>query len=122
MKSVSIGEQISGLGQSAKQNLSQSLVSAHTQARRERMSRHIDALLAERGGHLPIWLRAPRSGPEHFTGLSRAKLYELSGKGRIRSISIREPGQIRGVRLFELAPIIKLIEANADDSKAADNQ
>ena len=93
MKSISIGEQTTGLGASAKQN-----PSIHDQ-----IACRNDALF-------PVWIRAPRSGAEHYTGLSRAKLYELTGKGHIRSVSIREPGQLRGVRLFELASILQFIE------------
>lgn len=48
-------------------------------------------------------------GHEHFTGLTRAKLYELAGKGAIRSVSLREPGRIRGCRLFHLASILEYI-------------
>lgn len=59
---------------------------------------------------LPIWIRAPKTGPEHFTGLSRAKLYELAARGKIRSHSLREPGQIKGTRLFHLQSILDHIE------------
>lgn len=67
-------------------------------------------LLTERANGLPIWIRAPKFGTEHFTGFSRAKLYELAGKNLIRSVSIREPGQVRGCRLFHLGSIIAYIE------------
>jgi len=69
-------------------------------------------LLAERDKGLPVWIRSPKSGTEHFTGFSRAKLYALAGEGSIRSTSIREPGQIRGTRLFNLASILAFIEGN----------
>jgi len=59
---------------------------------------------------LPVWVRAPARGPEFFSGFSRAKLYELHGKGKIRSVSIREPGAVRGTRLFELKSITDYIE------------
>jgi hypothetical protein len=64
----------------------------------------------------PKWIRAPKSGTEHWTGLNRSKLYELAGKGLIKSISLREPGQKRGTRLFHLESIFDLyerMEANA---------
>lgn len=70
----------------------------------------LEALLAERHGSLPVWVRSPKSGPEHYTGFSRAKLYEGAGKGHFRSVSIREPGQIKGTRLFHLASILDFIE------------
>lgn len=67
-------------------------------------------LLADRDGRLPVWIRSPKSGPEHFTGFSRSKLYELAGAGLIRSVSIRAVGQMRGTRLFNLQSILAFIE------------
>ena len=37
-------------------------------------------------------------------------LTKLAGTGAIRSVSIREPGQVRGTRLFNLASILAFIE------------
>jgi hypothetical protein len=59
---------------------------------------------------LPVWVRAPVTGPEHYTGFGRAKLYELAQKRKIRSVSIREPHQTQGTRLFNLASILNFIE------------
>ena len=67
-------------------------------------------LAAERDGNLPVWVRAPKYGHEFFSGCSRAKLYEWAAKGYIRSVSIREPGRIKGVRLFHLASVLNFIE------------
>jgi len=83
-----------------------------TQRRLSRLEDRLAALLAERDKGLPVWIRSPKSGAEHFTGFSRAKLYALAGEGSIRSTSIREPGQIRGTRLFNLASILAFIERN----------
>ena len=50
------------------------------------------------------------------------KLYEGAGKGHFRSVSIREPGQVKGTRLFHLASILAYIEKcerGAADEKAA---
>ncbi len=66
-------------------------------------------LQAERNGLLPVWIRSPKQGPEHYSGFTRAKLYQLAGESKIRSVSIREPGQIKGVRLFNLASILDFI-------------
>lgn len=66
-------------------------------------------LMAERQGQLPVWIRSPKSGPEHYVGFTRAKLYELAGDGKIRSVSIREPGQVKGVRLFHLGSILDFV-------------
>jgi hypothetical protein len=43
----------------------------------------------------------------------------ISRDGHIRSVSIREPGQVKGTRLFELASILSYIERIAANSKAA---
>jgi hypothetical protein len=67
-------------------------------------------LLNDRNGNLPCWVRSPKIGAEYFSGFSRAKLYELAGKSLIRSVSIREPGQVKGTRLFNLASILAFIE------------
>lgn len=66
-------------------------------------------LLQERANSLPVWVRAPKSGTEYFTGFSRAKLYELAGDRKIRSVSIRESGAIKGTRLFNLQSILGFI-------------
>ena len=76
-------------------------------------------IMRDRDGSLPVWVRAPKRGHEFYSGCTRPKLYEWAGKGFIRSVSIREPGKIKGVRLFHLASILAFIErcegeANAD--------
>jgi len=68
--------------------------------------------LEERDGPLPVWIRAPKQGHEFYSGCSRAKLYEWAGKGHIRSVSIREPGRVKGTRLFHLASILAFIETH----------
>jgi hypothetical protein len=80
------------------------------------LSPRVLELIKERDGLLPVWIRAPVTGPEHYTGFSRAKLYELAGAGKIRSVSIREPGQVRGCRLFNLASILAFIEGCERDA------
>jgi hypothetical protein len=67
-------------------------------------------IMADRDGSLPVWVRAPKRGHEFYSGCTRPKLYEWAGKGFIRSVSIREPGKIKGVRLFHLASILAFIE------------
>lgn len=76
----------------------------------KRLSPTATELLHERDGSLPIWVRAPRRGHEHFSGLTRAKLYHLAGLGVIQTRSLREPGRVRGVRLFNLSSILDFIE------------
>lgn len=80
-------------------------------------------LLGDRANdNKPVWIRAPRGGgPEHYTGFSRSKLYELDASGLIRSVSIRKPGQVKGTRLFNLASILRLIDDCERDASAARN-
>lgn len=66
-------------------------------------------LLQDRNGPLPVWIRVPAQGHEFYSGFSRARLYQLAAEGKVRSVSIREPGQIRGTRLFHLASILDFI-------------
>jgi len=75
-------------------------------------------LMAERDRDLPVWVRAPKRGHEFYSGCSRAKLYDWAGKGFIRSVSIREPGRIKGVRLFHLASILAFIERCEAEARA----
>lgn len=76
---------------------------------RRKLSTTAAELQAEREGLLPVWVRAPKAGLEHYTGFSRAKLYEMAGDRKIRSVSIREPGQVKGVRLFHLGSILDFV-------------
>ena len=87
----------------------------------ERRLARLETLLAERHEGLPVWIRAPKSGSEHFTGLSRSKLYEGAQLGHWRSVSLREPGQIKGTRLFHLGSVLDAIarhEAAAVETSA----
>src|SRR5262249_29404749 len=90
-----------------------------TDTRKPRVSARVDELLKDRDGLLPIWIRSPKTGPEHYTGLCRSKLYELGAKGKIKSRSIREPGQIKGTRLFNLRSILEFIESCGDEKGSA---
>lgn len=67
-------------------------------------------MLLERDRGLPIWIRSPKSGSEHYTGFSRAKLYALMAEGSIRSTSIKDSGAVKGTRLFHLPSILAFIE------------
>jgi hypothetical protein len=80
-----------------------------TPAAKPSLSPRAAELLTERANGLPVWIRSPKTGTEFYTGLTRSKLYELAGKGAIRSVSIREPGQVKGTRLFHLVSILDYI-------------
>ena len=84
-------------------------------------ARDLPARMTEREGVLPVWVRAPKRGHEFYSGCTRPKLYEWAGKNYIRSVSIREPGRIKGVRLFHLASILAFIEGCEKESKCALN-
>lgn len=85
------------------------------------ISPSIENRLAEHHRGMPVWIRAPKSGHEHYTGLSRAKLYELAGRGVIRSFSLRDPGSIKGARFFHLQSVLDYLErAEKKESKYAD--
>src|ERR1700688_18147 len=71
-------------------------------------------LVRDRSNGLPVWIRAPKRGPEFYSGFTRPKLYELAANGRIRTCSVREPGRMRGTRLFNLASILEYIESQCD--------
>ena len=77
-------------------------------------------LLQEEAKGMPVWVRAPIDGHEHFTGLTRAKLYELAGKGHIRSVSLREPDKVKGCRLFNLQSMLDYIAKM--ETRAGDDQ
>jgi hypothetical protein len=79
----------------------------------------VNDVLGDRDGVLPVWVRSPKIGPEHYTGFGRSKLYELAAKGKIESRSIREAGQIKGTRLFNLRSILDFIESCEDENKTA---
>ena len=79
-------------------------------AQRNTATARAEALLNDRIGHLPVWVRAPRRGLEPYTSFSRSFLYHGAANGLFRSVSIREPGKERGCRLFHLQSILEFIE------------
>src|ERR1035437_4083325 len=81
-----------------------------TAAHKTRLAPQARELLQDKSNGLPVWIRSPKQGVDFYSGFSRAKLYELAGTGAIRSVSIRQPGQIKGTRLFNLASILAFIE------------
>lgn len=59
----------------------------------------------------PIWLRIPDA--VKLTGISRSKLYQLFTDGKIRSASLREPGQNHATRLIDRADLLRYINSFA---------
>ena len=66
----------------------------------------VEALANEKDGNLPVWVRPPISGREHFSGVGRTKLFEWYKARKIRSISITEPGKQKGTRFYHLQSIL----------------
>ena len=86
--------------------MSATTLDGSNQTRKRGLSPRVSEIVSQRDGTLPVWVRAPVVGVEHFSGLTRAKLYQLAGDGKIRSVSLREPGSIKGCRLFHLRSIL----------------
>lgn len=59
-----------------------------------------------------VWLRVPQA--VQLTGLSRSKVYELLAAGRIRSASLRDPGQKHATRLIDRADLLAFIERHVE--------
>ena len=59
----------------------------------------------------PVWLRVPAAVKQ--TGICQAKLYQWIKQGRIRSVHIREPNKIRGIRVINAESLNEFIEGMA---------
>ncbi|MCL4181177.1 MAG: hypothetical protein KJ072_25960 [Verrucomicrobia bacterium] len=77
------------------------------------IQQRVESLLAERdAAQQPVWVRAPRAGAvEHYSGLSRGKLYQIAALGRIKTASLKPPGAVRGVKLFQLRSLLDYVES-----------
>jgi hypothetical protein len=53
-------------------------------------------------------------GVEKQFGIRRSLLFRLLSENRIRGVSIRQPGRLRGKRLFCVSSIRDLLNANVD--------
>jgi hypothetical protein len=58
------------------------------------------------------WCRLPKP-KEYLCALGRTYLYQLAKTGKIKSVSLRQPGKARGVRLVYKPSIIAFIEAQS---------
>lgn len=65
-------------------------------------------------GYPGIWVRPPKKGVEPHCGLSRGCLYELIKAGSIRSVSLRKPGALRGIRVIWLPSVFEWIERHIE--------
>lgn len=78
---------------------------------KRKLTPRVAGLLAERNGLLPVFVRSPKGGTEHYSGLTRGMLYRLDAERKIRSVSIREPGALKGCRLFDLGSILSYLDS-----------
>lgn len=67
-------------------------------------------------GVLPEWIRIPAPGKaEPLTGLRRNVLYDLVNARAVRSVALRKPGAIRGVRLIETRSLLSYLDRLASE-------
>ncbi len=67
---------------------------------------------------IPEWIRLPRPGEhEPRTGLTRSVIGRLCAEGKIKSITLRERGKVRGCRLVSLESLLSYLR----DLDAAQN-
>ena len=58
------------------------------------------------------WERMPKPGPSHrLMGLSRTTLLELSDAGLIRTVAIRKPGKLKGIRLVYMPSLYSYLDS-----------
>lgn len=62
------------------------------------------------------WLRVKEACS--FSRLSKPKLYQLINAGKIKSVSLRERGQVRGTRLISFDSLRAFLESRASGGEA----
>jgi hypothetical protein len=63
-------------------------------------------------GNVSNWIRLPKPGEhEPHTGLGRSVLTRLCVEGKVKSISLKEPGKARGCRLLNLPSLLSYLES-----------
>jgi hypothetical protein len=60
---------------------------------------------------LPEWVDVRRAN--QLYSLCKSTLYRLAEEGKIRTVSLRDRGKLRGKRLFSTASISELLESRA---------
>jgi len=56
------------------------------------------------------WARMPKP-KERLWGLSRTTLLELSEEGQIRTVAIRKPGRMKGIRLVYMPSLLAYLDS-----------
>ena len=60
------------------------------------------------------WIRLPKKGYCEWCGLSRSHLFALVADGKVRSVSLKKPGNQRGARLIWLPSVFAYIEREGE--------
>jgi hypothetical protein len=60
---------------------------------------------------LPEWVDVKRAN--HIFSLCKSTLYRLADEGKIKTVSLKDRGKLRGKRLFSTASIQLLLESRA---------
>jgi hypothetical protein len=63
---------------------------------------------------LPEFIRVPTRGLCPWTGISRAKFYELIRSGKIKTVCLRKRGAARGTRLIHLQSLLSYLETQME--------
>jgi len=67
----------------------------------------------------PVFIRLPRQGEVcPHSGLSRAFMYQLISEGKIRSISLRDKGKSRGVRLVRYESLMDFLNSQESNESS----
>ncbi len=64
----------------------------------------------------PEWLRVKEA--QDYSRLSKAKLYDLINRGLIKSVSLKERGQVKGTRLISFDSLRAFLESRATGGEA----
>ena len=75
----------------------------------------------------PEFIRLPKGGAEHFTGLTRSKLNALilpcaenNQKPPVRSVCLRQPGRQKGVRLIHLKSLLDYLNSQLEGGEPSE--
>jgi hypothetical protein len=72
------------------------------------------------GGSGSQWIRLPKPGEhEPTTGLTRSVLTRLCVEGKVKSISLKEPGKARGCRLVNLPSLVSYLASLEEQQNRA---
>lgn len=67
----------------------------------------------------PEWIDV--KGVQHSFGISKSTTYRLHAAGKIRAVSMKQPGTLRGKRLFSYDSVAAYIEKMANAQEATDS-